>query len=175
MTSSKLPEFWLRGPIAGVPLLLQPVAHALLQSGEEIKEFMDGFPEELLWKRPSGMASAGFHLQHLEGVADRLFTYARGQALNEEQLAALAAEKQPNSSFSVDHLVQLFIQRADRCIAQLKATDEHTLTDFRGVGRNQLPSTVIGLFFHTAEHVQRHVGQLLVTVKVLEKSHQPGL
>ena len=165
----------MRGPVAGVPLLLQPVAHALLQAGEEIKELMEGFPEELLWKRPSGMASAGFHLQHLAGVADRLFTYAGGHALNDQQLAALASEKQPNSSINVVLLVQLFNQQVERCIAQLKETDDQTLTDTRGVGRNQLPATVIGLLFHTAEHVQRHVGQLLVTVRVLEKSHQPGL
>ena len=38
-------------------------------------------------------------------------------------------------------------------------------TDF--VGRAQLPSTVLGLFVHAAEHTQRHVGQLLVTVRVL--------
>jgi uncharacterized damage-inducible protein DinB len=37
----------------------------------------------------------------------------------------------------------------------------------RGVGRAQLPSTVLGLLFHAAEHTQRHVGQLLVTVRVL--------
>ncbi|RYE28340.1 MAG: DinB family protein, partial [Sphingobacteriaceae bacterium] len=37
----------------------------------------------------------------------------------------------------------------------------------RGVGRQQLPSTVFGLLIHAAEHTQRHVGQLLVTVKVL--------
>jgi hypothetical protein len=34
------------------------------------------------------------------------------------------------------------------------------------VGRSKLPSTVLGLFVHSAEHVQRHVGQLLVTVRM---------
>jgi hypothetical protein len=29
-----------------------------------------------------------------------------------------------------------------------------------------LPSTVLGLLVHSAEHVQRHAGQLLVTVRV---------
>ena len=36
-----------------------------------------------------------------------------------------------------------------------------------GVGRRKLPSTVLGLLFHAAEHTQRHTGQLLVTVRVL--------
>ena len=30
-------EFWLSGPIEGVPELLQPAAHALLQSERELK------------------------------------------------------------------------------------------------------------------------------------------
>lgn len=45
----------------------------------------------------------------------------------------------------------------------------HTLTEPRAVGRKQLPSTVMGLLFHAAEHVQRHVGQLLVTVRVQQR------
>jgi len=35
------------------------------------------------------------------------------------------------------------------------------------VGRQQIPSTVIGLLVHAAEHTMRHLGQLLVTVKIL--------
>jgi hypothetical protein len=41
------------------------------------------------------------------------------------------------------------------------------LTDTRGVGRKQIPSTVLGLLFHSAEHTMRHTGQLLVTCKIL--------
>ena len=88
-------EVWLRGPLKGVPPLLQPVGHALLQSLEEVKGIMVGFPEELLWERPAGVASVGFHLQHLTGVLDRLFTYAKGLPLTPEQLAFLQAEKNP--------------------------------------------------------------------------------
>jgi len=35
------------------------------------------------------------------------------------------------------------------------------------VGRAQLPSTVIGLLVHAAEHTMRHTGQLMVTVRFL--------
>src|SRR5262245_30783575 len=84
------PEVWLRGPVPDIPPLLQPVAHALLQAREEVHSIMRGFPEERLWERPGGAASAGFHLQHLTGVLDRLFTYARGASLNDDQLSALA-------------------------------------------------------------------------------------
>ena len=37
----------------------------------------------------------------------------------------------------------------------------------RAVGRKQLPSTVIGLLFHAAEHAQRHAAQIATTVKVV--------
>jgi len=41
------------------------------------------------------------------------------------------------------------------------------LLDKRGVGRAQLPSNVLGLLFHAAEHTMRHTGQLLVTARIL--------
>ena len=65
---SPLPEVWLRGQLPDVPPLLQPVAHALLQARNEIDALLEDFPEELLWTRPGGVASAGFHLQHLVGI-----------------------------------------------------------------------------------------------------------
>lgn len=162
------PEVWLRGPLAGVPALLQPVAHALLQAREEINELMAGFPDSLLWEKLAGMASPGFHLQHLTGVLNRLFTYAKGEQLYQEQLNALKAEGIPlGEEYTVDTLIATFNKQVDDCIVQLKNTAEATLTESRGVGRAQLPSTVIGLYTHAAEHTMRHTGQLLVTVKVL--------
>ncbi|MEO6631743.1 MAG: DinB family protein [Mucilaginibacter sp.] len=162
------PEVWLRGPLAGVPALLQPVAHALLQACEEINELMEEFPEALLWEKTAGLASPGFHLRHLAGVLNRLFTYANGSRLNQEQLDALKAEGiPPNDEYFVNTLVVAFNSQIDDCIAQLKTANETTLTESRGVGRAQLPSTVIGLYTHAAEHTMRHIGQLLVTVKVL--------
>ena len=50
-------EVWQRGPIDGVPGLLQPVAHALLQAREEVYLIMAEFPETLLWETPAGAAS----------------------------------------------------------------------------------------------------------------------
>jgi uncharacterized damage-inducible protein DinB len=159
-------EVWLRGPLPDIPPLLQPVAHALLQAREEVVAEMAGFPEERLWERPSGVASVGFHLQHLAGVLDRLFTYAQGKALNETQAQALAAEGVPDARVSSRDLIAAFQTQVDLSLEQLRATDERTLTDYRPVGRAQLPSTVLGLLVHAAEHTQRHVGQLLVTVRV---------
>ena len=159
-------EVWLRGPLEGIPALLQPVAHALLQAREEVNELMADFPDILLWERPAGVASPGFHLQHMAGVLDRLYTYARGEALNQQQLDYLAAEGK-NISVTVNQLLEHFNQQVDIAIKQLSETDEATLTEVRGVGRANIPSTVIGLLVHSAEHTMRHTGQLLVTVRVL--------
>ncbi len=167
-TPSSLPEAWLRGPLPGVPPLLQPVAHALLQAREEVAAIMADFPAEKLAARPLGLASVGFHLRHLAGVLDRTFTYARGAALSETQLAYLAAEGQPPTHpGAVRELVQDFDQQVDKALIQLQNTPEASLPEWRGVGRAQLPSTVIGLLVHAAEHTTRHLGQLLVTARVV--------
>ena len=169
--AQKLPEVWLRGPVENIPSLLQPVAHALLQAREEVNELLTNFPVEKLWLKPAGAASAGFHLQHLKGVLDRLFTYANGNPLTQEQLTSLKAEGDPRGIYPTPaELLLAFNQQVDRALQQLQQTDEQTLTEHRSVGRAQLPSSVLGLLFHAAEHTMRHLGQLIVTVKVVKDS-----
>jgi len=165
-------EVWQRGPLTDIPPLLQPVAHALLQAREELAILMKDFPDTLLWERPAGVASPGFHLQHLSGVLDRVFSYARAEALNAIQLKQLHEEDNPPiSDLSVNKLITRFNKQVDIALTQLKDTDEKSLTEFRGVGRKLLPSTVVGLLVHAAEHTMRHVGQLLVTVKILNSKN----
>lgn len=166
--NQSMPEVWLRGPLPEVPALLQPVAHALLQAREEVERLMADFSEPQLWTRPGGVASVGFHLQHLTGVLDRLFSYARGEQLTAEQQKTRESEGQANAGIHCADLVARFHDQVDRAIAELNTFEEKTLTDSRAVGRDRLPSTVLGLLVHAAEHVQRHVGQLLVTVRVQE-------
>ena len=167
---SKPLEVWLRGPLPDVPPLLQPIAHALLQAQEELHEYLNDFPDSLLWQRPADVASVAFHLQHLTGVLDRIFTYARGESLSETQMQALKAEGIENSEITVQQLIEAFNQQVEKAINQLKSTDEASLTEVRGVGRAKIPSTVIGLLFHAAEHTTRHLGQLLVTSNVVRQT-----
>ncbi|WP_179414863.1 DinB family protein [Mucilaginibacter sp. E4BP6] len=163
---SSKPEVWLRGPLQGIPALLQPVAHALLQAREEVNRLMTDFPDDLLWEKVASMASPGFHLQHMAGVLDRLYTYAKDEQLDQQQLDYLTAEGK-NADVKLGDLLECFNRQVDIAIKQLSETDEGTLAEVRGVGRAKVPSTVIGLLVHSAEHTMRHVGQLLVTVKVL--------
>ena len=165
MSDPAPPEAWLRGPVAGVPAALQPVAHALLQAREEVRAALADFPDAALWARPAGVAAVGFHLRHLAGVLDRLGSYARGVPLDAAQLAALAGEAEPGP-VGTAALVAAFERQVEATLAQLRATDPATLHEPRGVGRRALPSTVLGLFVHAAEHTSRHLGQLLVTARV---------
>jgi len=161
-------EFWQKGPLEGISPLLQPVAHALLQARKEVEDAMHGFPDNLLWKRPAGAASVGFHLHHLSGVIDRLFTYAKALPLTDDQLHYLRNEGKEETGAVVASLILHFHSTVDAALTQLSFTSEASLTEVRGIGRKQIPTTVMGLLFHAAEHTQRHTGQLLVTVRVVK-------
>lgn len=162
------PEVWLRGPVEGVPALLQPVAHSLLQCREEVSAVLPSITSEQLFARPGGAASIGYHVRHAIGSLDRLFTYARGETLSPEQMTALKAEGETDPApDAAKKLAAAFDEAVEKALSQLRATDERTLLDFRGVGRAQLPSTVLGLLFHGAEHTQRHMGQMVTTAKVV--------
>jgi len=163
-------EVWQRGPIEDFPVILQPVAHALLQAREEVNDIMQDFPEDLLWERPANVASPAFHLQHLTGVLDRLFTYARKQRLTPVQLHSLSIEgNEEETSSSLTELVELFDKQVELSINELKDVKSDTLTEARTVGRKLISTTLIGLYVHAAEHTMRHLGQLLVTVKILKR------
>lgn len=161
------PEVWLRGPINGYLPSSQPIIHALLQAQEEVHYLMEDFPTNLLWERPAEMASPAFHLQHMVGVLDRMATYAKRESLSEAQMKYLKKEGTVDLELTTDLLVARFDQQISLFLEFIAQIDPKSLTEFRGVGRKQLPSTVAGLLFHAAEHTQRHFGQLLVTVKVL--------
>ncbi|GGG51935.1 DinB family protein [Hymenobacter glacieicola] len=167
-SAANLPEVWLRGPLPDVPPLLQPVAHALLQAREELQAALHDFPDHLLSARPAGVASVGFHLRHLAGVLDRMQTYARHEPLTEAQFTFLAAEKEGSEPpQSTQDLLQAFSVQVEGMLATLRATSEAILPEFRPVGRARLPSTVMGLLVHAAEHTTRHTGQVLVTARVV--------
>jgi len=160
-------EWWQRGPIDGIPAVLQPVAHILLQVRETVGELVENLTP-LEWNaRPANVASAAFHVRHIAAVIDRLFTYARGDALSAEQFTALRSEGAELAAADVAPVLDALHTRVDAAVAELRTIDVATLGDFRGVGRAQLPSTVIGCLVHGAEHAMRHVGQLSVTVRIV--------
>jgi uncharacterized damage-inducible protein DinB len=142
--------------------------HALLQVREDVTAFVHRVDESHLWERPGGAASIGFHLRHTGGAVDRLFTYARGEALNEDQLHRMRVEGEPGTPpATLADVVSEVESVIDRALEQLRRTDTGALLVMRGVGRRQLPSTTLGLLFHAAEHSTRHVGQAITTARIL--------
>jgi hypothetical protein len=161
-------EAWQRGPVPGFEPLLMPVVHALVQAREDLARLVERVPPEHVWQRPHGAASIGFHVQHAGGALDRLFTYARGEALSEAQRAALKAEGvagDPPQTLAT--LVAEVDRVLERGFDQLRSTSPSSLLEDRKVGRAGLPATVLGLLFHAAEHSTRHVGQAITTALVL--------
>jgi len=161
-------EAWQRGPVPGFDPLLMPIVHALIQAREDLDRLAAEVPPERVWLRPGGAASIGFHVRHTGGALDRLFTYARGEALSEAQRTAAkqegAAGDPPEPLAAVVAGVGVAI---DRAYDQLRSTSAESLLDERKLGRAGLPTTVLGLLFHAAEHCTRHVGQAITTARVL--------
>ena len=163
-----MPEPWLRGPLTGTPALLQPAAHALVMAREDVERALSDLTEDQVWLRPHGVASVGFHVSHLVGSTDRLFTYARGQALSDAQRRVLEREATLDEIRpSKDELMGEWREGVEEALRRLEDTPEATLTEPRLVGRAELPSTVLGLLFHAAEHASRHTGQIVTTAKLV--------
>ncbi|HXD47222.1 MAG TPA: DinB family protein [Gemmatimonadaceae bacterium] len=168
MSTNAIPEVWLRGPLPDVPPLFQPVAHGLLQCREEVHAALAGLTATQLAARPALVASVAYHVVHAIGSLDRLLAYARGESLSPEQLVYLNDERRAGESPQESAaLLARFDDAVDRALTQIRRTDPSTALDRREVGRAKLPSTVIGLLFHAAEHTQRHVGQLVTTAKIV--------
>ena len=122
-----------------------------------------GLTTEQIWATPHGFGSVGFHLRHIAGSTARLMTYVTGAQLSPAEIWRPRPKRNPE-------------QRVKCCsppsTLHLKKPNPppatwtpRRLTDPRTVGRKQLPTTVIGLLVHTAEHTQRHVGQAISAAK----------
>lgn len=155
----------MRGPIEGVHPLLAPVFYSFQMAREDLEKYTAGLPPARIWATPHGLASVGFHILHIAGSTDRLMTYLQGRELAAAQLDAMAVEKSPGEP-SRDQLLAALNQAFRDAEAVIRATDPAILAEARTVGRKRLPTTVIGLLTHIAEHTQRHVGQAIVAAKL---------
>lgn len=158
-------EPWLSGSHSAIHPCFRPLLFSLEQAQQDLRHWTLRLSEEQVWAQPLALAPLGFQLRHIAGSVDRLFTYVEGNQLNERQLTALRSEMIPGASLSellteMDAVFQGVVQKVE-------LLDAIAITENRGVGRKQLPTTVIGLLVHIAEHTQRHVGQAILTAKVL--------
>jgi hypothetical protein len=155
-------EAWLRGPIPGVDPLTAPVLYAFTQAREDLAKYTEGLTPEQLW--PSGV---GFHIRHIARSTDRLIAYLQGRM--PEQLGD--GEAGASREELLTELDSAF-RRAEKVV---RSIDPATLREAREVGRKRLPTTVIGLLTHIAEHAQRHVGQAITAAKARSASQYLGI
>lgn len=154
----------MRGPIEGVPTLLAPILYSFQQAREDLARFTEGLTQAQLWATPYGFGSVGFHLRHIAGSTDRLMTYLEGSQLSETQMDFLKREHDPGASR--EELTSAMNTVFERAEAVVRALDPSKLEEPREIGRKKLPTTVIGLLTHIAEHTQRHVGQAISAAKL---------
>ena len=157
-------EPWMRGPIEGLSPLVAPILYTFQHAREDLAKYTKDLTPEQIWATPHGFGSVGFHIRHIGGSTDRLITYLEARDLSPDQLAFLKNEQTPGATAS-DLLKEMdeFFHRAE---AVVRSLDPAALCDPRGIGRKKLPSTVNGLLVHTAEHIQRHIGQAISAAKL---------
>jgi len=145
--------------------LTAPVLYSFQHAREDLARYTEGLSGPQLWARPFDLGPAGFHILHIAGSVDRLMTYVLGNQLSESQLAALEREKSPEP-LDRDALLAIMDRVFAAAEQVVRAIDPATLAEPREIGRKRLPTTVIGLLTHIAEHTQRHVGQAISAAKL---------
>ncbi len=140
------------------------VIHALELAAEDVAKWCEGLSDEEMEARPLGLPSVGFQLRHIARSLDRLLTYAEGQQLSERQAEALKTEME---SAGREASLMEFAEGVEVAVDRVIAISAGSYGEARGVGRKGLPTSVGGLLVHCADHTQRHVGQLVTTVKVV--------
>ena len=151
-------EAWLRGPIAGVDPLTAPVLYAFTQAREDLARYSEGLTPDQLWT-----SNVGFHIRHIARSTDRLLAYLEGR------LPQQLGDGDPGASR--EELLAELDAAFNRAEKVVRSIDPATLREKREVGRKRLPTTVIGLLTHIAEHTQRHVGQAITAAKAISEPH----
>jgi uncharacterized damage-inducible protein DinB len=158
-------EPWLREIDLGIhPALAQPV-FALDQVLEDLEQHTAGLTDAQVWDSPLGLPPLGFHLRHIAGSTERLFTYLRGDQLTDSQLAQLKEEKTPGPT-RVELLSEINAAIRD-AQAAIRALDPEKLGEPRFIGRKRIRTNVVALAIHIGEHAQRHTGQAITTCHII--------
>ncbi len=169
---NNLTEPWLRGAVPGVDPLVLPLLYSFQQAREDLAKFTEDLTTEQLWERPYGLNPVGREIRHIGGSVNRLCTYLEGRQITDQQMQELKSEFDPGASR--EELLRQMEERLSRAEAVVRSIDPKTLKDPRAVGRKQLPTTVIGLIVHIAEHTQRHTGQAISAAKLVRAMARPS-
>ncbi len=158
-------EPWLQGTLTEFPVVQRALLHSLQMAQEDTAKWCGGLDDREIHARPFGLPSVAFQLRHIARSLDRFCTYAEGNPLSQEQLAALASEME--NSGTREPIFSELEASLDNTRRRLDAIVRQPLETPIAIGRKRLPTTLGGLLVHAAEHTQRHVGQAITTAKVL--------
>ena len=160
-------EPWMRGTHAELDPVVRAVVHALELAEEDVSRWCGALGDAEMFAQPGGVAPVAFHLRHIARSLDRLLTYAEDRGLNDAQLAALGTEMDTGAAVEV---IAEFREGLGAAKKRVRRIVPETFAEARGIGRKQLPTTVVGLLIHCAEHTARHTGQAVTTAKIV-RSH----
>lgn len=170
MSANPQLEPWMRGPVEGVDPLTCPALYAIQHVREDIAKWTEGLTAAQLWTSVQGLAPVGFHVRHIAGSTDRLLTYLQGGSLSEDQMRHLKSEDDWSLGSDRATLLAELEEALGKAEAVVRALDPSTLAEPRAIGRKKLPTTVAGLLQHVGEHAMRHVGEAIITAKVVRHS-----
>jgi uncharacterized damage-inducible protein DinB len=142
------------------------VLHAFDLAHEDVLRWCDGLNDAELHASPGGLTPIAYHLRHIPRSLDRLLSYAEGNQLTADQIAALKSES--DSQATREELFAELEKGLESAANRVRAFAGADLEQPRGVGKKQLPTSVGGLLVHLADHTQRHAGQIVTTAKLIK-------
>jgi len=157
-------EPWMRGTHEDLPAVLRAVIHALELAREDVQRWCAHLTDEEWNLRPQGLAPSAFHVRHMARSIDRLLTYAEGKQLSAEQLELLKSEMDQRATGA--GVLDEFENALQETVRRIRAFAGTDLEQKRALGRKALPTSVGGLLVHVADHMSRHVGQVVITAKL---------
>ncbi len=146
-------EPWLAGKHADLDPIRRLLACSLDHALADVRK----------WTPAEPGAAVAFHLRHIAGSVDRLWTYALGGQLSEDQLASLQSESQ--GAGDREDLLDAVAAVFERVQTQLRMLEDLDYREPRYVGRQRVEVPIGLLLGHIAEHTQRHTGQLIALSK----------
>jgi uncharacterized damage-inducible protein DinB len=163
-------EPWMEGGITDLDPLRAGVLYSFRHASRDVSEWIARVDEEKLQIRYGQLASAASQVRHIAGSVDRLVTYAAGHQLSEAQLQQLRLEEgRPATRAALLEELGSALSSAE---ARIRSFDPASYSVIREIGRRRVPVPLGVLLVHIAEHTQRHVGQLIMTIKVMREEYR---
>ena len=159
-------EPWLSGTITGTHPVLAALLYSFQHARQDLDQWTRGFSDEQMWRKVGDVAPVGFHIRHIAGSVDRLVTYANNGSLDETQLKELNSEQEGQGP-SRDGLFAFLDRKFAHAAEIVRGIHPSTLADIREIGRKKVPVPLGVLLVHISEHTQRHVGEAIVTAKIV--------